>query len=80
MMDQSNRVRASLRNGPWLVSSVLSYQRSPRLNRFVQLARKKTLNYLGDLSLLASVWLARYMVWREIRRKRPASKESWKHE
>jgi hypothetical protein len=39
----------------------------------VQLARKKILNYVSDLSLLTSVWLARYMVWREMRRRRRQS-------
>ena len=73
MMSRSNRVLANLRSGPWLLSSVLSFQKKERLSRFVQLARTKTLNYVSDLSLLTSVWLARYMVWREMRRRRRQS-------
>jgi hypothetical protein len=64
MMTQSNRVLARLTNRPWI---------SAHFNKLAHLARKKILNYVSDLSLLTSVWLARYMVWREMRRRRRQS-------
>jgi hypothetical protein len=69
MMIQTNRVLASLRNGTPLVSSVL-LQHKARLSKLGQLAKRKALNYLKDLPLLAAVWWARYMLWREVRRRR----------
>jgi hypothetical protein len=69
MTTQSNRALAHSKNGLWYVSSVLLLQSKARLRRFGRLARRKASNYLKDLPLLTSVWLARYMLWREIRRR-----------
>ena len=74
MTTESNRALANSRNGFWHNSSVLLLQSKTRLRRFGQLAKRKALNYLSDLPLLTSVWLARYMLWREIRRQRRQSK------
>ncbi len=73
MMIQINRVLTSLSNGPWVLLSVVSRHEQRRWTTFKQFARKTILNYAKDLSLLTSLWLARYIVWREMRRRRRQS-------
>jgi len=69
MTTQSNRALTSVRSGSGLVSGFW-LRSTVRLSRFGLLARKKALNYLRDLPLFISVGLARYMLWREVRRQR----------